>query len=82
MTDFSIWDQCQLNSELTKNIDKISESLSITNSKSNVIRGQNSEELKDAYVNSPGPASGRFSLNIQYVFLSFFSKPNLLIFIF
>eukprot|EP01036_Dinobryon_divergens_P027874 gene27874-36723_t len=56
MTDFSIWDQCQLNSDLTKNIDKISESLSITNSKSNVIRGQNSEELKDAYVNSPGPA--------------------------
>ena len=56
----------------TKNIDKISESLSITNLKSNVIRGQTSEELKDAYVNSPGPATGRFSFNIQNDF-KFFS---------
>lgn len=60
MTDFSIWDQCQLNSEFAKNIDKISESLSITNSKSNVIRGVNSEESKDEHVHSPGTGPGTF----------------------
>ena len=76
MTDFSIWDQCQLNLETAKNIDIISESLNIIDSKSVVIRGKSSEDSNETHAHLPGQGLRSSFTITQYYIRSVTSLNN------